>query len=137
MNELILSFSSEYTVFYATLKPEIKYDSNFFLLFDLTLFQSAALVAVANVYESLDETSIRKMVLPKIKLVFEKNQCDLKIVTNVLQCIQRTLDKLDKSQVNKKTTKSISNKKYRPARVFECFFVCLLMKGKFLRSIEL
>lgn len=61
--------------------------------------QGAALVAVTNVYEWLDEVSIRKMVLPKIKLVFEKNQSDLKIVANVLQCIERTLDKLDKSQV--------------------------------------
>lgn len=66
------------------------------------IFQSAALVAVANVYESLDEGSIRKMVLPKIKLVFEKNQSDLKIIANVLQCIERTLDKLDKSQVTRK-----------------------------------
>lgn len=57
-------------------------------------------MAVANVYESLDETSIRKMVLPKIKLVFEKNQSDLKIMANVLQCIERTLEKLDKSQVS-------------------------------------
>lgn len=61
--------------------------------------QSAALVAVANVYESLDELSIRKMVLPKLKVVFEKNQGDLKICCNVLQCIERTLDKLDKAQV--------------------------------------
>lgn len=61
-------------------------------------------MAVANVYESLDETSIRKMVLPKIKLVFEKNQSDLKIVVNVLQCIERTLDKLDKSQVRSTST---------------------------------
>lgn len=57
-------------------------------------------MAVANVYESLDEISIRKMVLPKLKLVFEKNQSDLKIMANVLQCIERTLDKLDKAQVN-------------------------------------
>lgn len=69
-------------------------------LFSFIFVQSAALVAVANVYESLDEMSIRKMVLPKIKLVFEKNQSDLKIVVNVLQCIERTLDKLDKSQVS-------------------------------------
>ena len=40
------------------------------------------------------------MVLPKIKNVFEKNQSDLKIMANVLQCIERTLDKLDKSQVS-------------------------------------
>lgn len=63
--------------------------------------QGAALVAVTNVYEWLDEVSIRKMVMPKIKIVFEKNQSDLKIVSNVLQCIERTLDKLDKSQVKR------------------------------------
>lgn len=57
------------------------------------------MVAVTNVYEWLDEVSIRKMVLPKIKIVFEKNHNDLKIVGNVLSCIERTLDKLDKSQV--------------------------------------
>lgn len=56
---------------------------------------------MTNVYEWLDEVSIRKMVLPKIKIVFERNHNDLKIVANVLQCIERTLDKLDKSQVNR------------------------------------
>lgn len=61
--------------------------------------QSAALVAVANVYEYVDELSIRRMVLPKIKTVFEKNQSDLKIMSNVLQCVERILDKLDKSQI--------------------------------------
>ena len=61
--------------------------------------QSAALVAVANVYEYVDELSIRRMVLPKIKTVFEKNQSDLKIMVNVLQCVERILDKLDKSQI--------------------------------------
>lgn len=61
--------------------------------------QSAALVAVANVYEYVDEMSIRRMVLPKIKAVFEKNQSDLKIMANVLQCVERILDKLDKSQI--------------------------------------
>lgn len=61
-------------------------------------------MAVTNVYEWLDEMSIRKMVLPKIKIVFEKNHNDLKIVANVLQCIERTLDKLDKSQVHTNST---------------------------------
>ncbi|CAO1315978.1 unnamed protein product [Diamesa hyperborea] len=61
--------------------------------------QSAALVAVTNVYEYIDEISIRRMVLPKIKSVFEKNQSDLKIMSNVLQCVERILDRLDKSQI--------------------------------------
>jgi hypothetical protein len=65
----------------------------------LFYLQSAALVAVANVYEYIDEVSIKRMVMPKIKAVYEKNQSDLKIITNVLQCIERILDKLDKSQV--------------------------------------
>lgn len=55
---------------------------------------------MTNVYEYIDEVSIRRMVLPKIKAVFEKNQSDLKIMANVLQCIERTLDKLEKSQVS-------------------------------------
>ncbi|XP_031640158.1 SCY1-like protein 2 isoform X1 [Contarinia nasturtii] len=61
--------------------------------------QGAALLAVTNVYEWLDEVSIRKMILPKIKIVFEKNHNDLKIVERVLQCIELNLDKLDKSQI--------------------------------------
>lgn len=74
--------------------------NNWILYLNFNLFsQSAALVAVTNVYEYLDEHSIRRMVLPKIKNVFEKNQNDIKITVNVLQCIERTLDKLDKSQV--------------------------------------
>lgn len=62
--------------------------------------QSAALVAVTNVYDYLDDITIKKLVLPKLKSVFEKNQSDLKIMGNVLQCVERTLDKLDKSQVS-------------------------------------
>ncbi|XP_055612281.1 SCY1-like protein 2 isoform X2 [Uranotaenia lowii] len=61
--------------------------------------QSAALVAVTNVYDYLDDITIKKLVLPKLKSVFEKNQNDLKIMGNVLQCVERTLDKLDKSQI--------------------------------------
>lgn len=63
------------------------------------LSQSAALVAVTNVSEYLDETSVRRMVLPKTKAVYEKNTSDLKLVLNVLSCIEKTLDKLDKSQI--------------------------------------
>ncbi|KDR18607.1 SCY1-like protein 2, partial [Zootermopsis nevadensis] len=61
--------------------------------------QSAALVAVTNVSEYLDETAIRRMVLPKMKTVYEKNVADLKIVLNVLSCVEKTLDRLDKAQI--------------------------------------
>lgn len=62
-------------------------------------FQGAALVATANVHEIIDEASLRVTVLPKIKAVYEKNALDAKIVGNVITCIERILDKLDRQQV--------------------------------------
>ncbi|KAG8278351.1 hypothetical protein J6590_021244 [Homalodisca vitripennis] len=61
--------------------------------------QTAALVAVTNVSEYLDESSIRRMVLPKMKTVYEKNATDLKIVGNILSCIEKTLDRLERPQI--------------------------------------
>lgn len=54
---------------------------------------------MTNVSEYLDEMAIRRMILPKTKMIYEKNQNDLKIVSNVLSCVERTLDRLDKSQI--------------------------------------
>ena len=66
----------------------------------LCLFvQSAALVAVTNIAPSLDDQMIRKMVLPKTKAVFERNSGDLKLTLNVLACLTRVIDRLDKSAV--------------------------------------
>ncbi|XP_060534730.1 SCY1-like protein 2 isoform X3 [Cylas formicarius] len=69
--------------------------------FDSTTIQvqNAALVAVANIAEYLDETAIRRIVLPKTKIIYERNQNDLKLVSNVLTCVERILDRLDKSQI--------------------------------------
>ncbi|XP_072159341.1 SCY1-like protein 2 isoform X2 [Bemisia tabaci] len=61
--------------------------------------QTAALVAVANVSNYLEETAIRRMVLPKLKLVYEKNAGDIKIDINILVCIQKILDRLDRTQI--------------------------------------
>lgn len=63
--------------------------------------QSAALMAVVNVHERLDDASVRRILMPKIKVVFDKNPTDIKIVLLVLQCIERILDKMEKSQVIK------------------------------------
>lgn len=57
------------------------------------------MVAVANVFDSIDELSIRRMVLPKVKQVFEKNITDPKIVQNVLMCIERVMDRMERAQV--------------------------------------
>lgn len=65
----------------------------------LIIPQSAALQALTNVSEYLDEIAIRRMVLPKMKLVYEKNSNDLKLVGNILACIERTIDKLDRQQI--------------------------------------
>lgn len=39
------------------------------------------------------------MVLPKLKLVYEKNAGDIKIDINILVCIQKILDRLDRTQI--------------------------------------
>lgn len=57
------------------------------------------MVAVTNVSEYLDEAAIRRIILPKTKVIYEKNQSDLKIVSNVLSCVERTIDRLDKNQI--------------------------------------
>ncbi|XP_024936571.1 SCY1-like protein 2 isoform X2 [Cephus cinctus] len=58
--------------------------------------QTAALVAVSNVTEYLDDMAIRRIVLPKLKFAFERNSTDVRILMNVLSCI---LDRLDKQQI--------------------------------------
>lgn len=55
---------------------------------------------MVNLYDLLDEHAIRKIVLPKLKIVFDMNHSDNKIVANVLQCIERIMDKLEKAQVS-------------------------------------
>ncbi|XP_033243930.1 SCY1-like protein 2 isoform X3 [Drosophila miranda] len=71
--------------------------------------QSAAVVAVANVFDSIDELSIRRMVLPKVKLVFEKNITDPKIVQNVLMCIERVMDRMERAQVMEEVLPLLAN----------------------------
>ncbi|XP_020715853.1 SCY1-like protein 2 isoform X1 [Ceratitis capitata] len=61
--------------------------------------QSAAVVAVTNVFDNIEDVSIKRMVIPKVKSVFEKNLADPKIVQNVLICIERLMDKLERAQV--------------------------------------
>ncbi|EEB16558.1 conserved hypothetical protein [Pediculus humanus corporis] len=61
--------------------------------------QSSALVAVTHVSEYLDETAIKRMVLPKTKLVYEKNSTDIKIVLNVLLCLEKCLNRLDRTMI--------------------------------------
>ena len=61
--------------------------------------QNAALICAANISHHLDESSVRKIILPKTKQVYEKYSSDLKIVLNVLTCIEKILDKLERSML--------------------------------------
>ena len=56
-------------------------------------------MAVTNIASSLDDQMIRKMVLPKTKLVFERNAGDLKLTLNVLACLDQVIERLDKSAI--------------------------------------
>ncbi|KAH8345925.1 hypothetical protein KR067_009094, partial [Drosophila pandora] len=92
--------------------------------------QSAAVVAVANVFDSIDELSIRRMVLPKVKLVFEKNITDPKIVQNVLMCIERVMDRMERAQVMDEVLPLLANVRIpdpdiimRTVRIYHKLFV--------------
>ncbi|XP_054086089.1 SCY1-like protein 2 isoform X6 [Zeugodacus cucurbitae] len=71
--------------------------------------QSAAVVAVTNVFDNIEDVSIRRMVIPKVKSVFEKNLADPKIVQNVLICIEVLMDKLDRAQVMEEVLQLLSD----------------------------
>ncbi|KAE9533092.1 hypothetical protein AGLY_009520, partial [Aphis glycines] len=60
---------------------------------------SAAVLAVTNVSQYMDDTAIRRMVLPKLKMVYETNPNDLKIVLNILACLEIILHRLEKQQI--------------------------------------
>ena len=61
--------------------------------------QSAALTAVTNVSTHLEEAAIRRMVLPKMKNVYDCNSNDVRVLGNILNCIEKVLDRLDKQQI--------------------------------------
>lgn len=54
---------------------------------------------MTNIAASLDDQMIRKIVLPKTKLVFERNAGDLKLTLNVLACFDQIIDRLDKAAI--------------------------------------
>ncbi|CAL8102037.1 unnamed protein product [Orchesella dallaii] len=72
-----------------------------FNAFDSTTVQvqNSALISTALVCAYLDDAFIKKTVLPKTKLIYEKYSGDLKIVLNVLGCIEKILPKLDRSMI--------------------------------------
>ncbi|XP_025201585.1 SCY1-like protein 2 [Melanaphis sacchari] len=64
-----------------------------------TPYFCAAVLAVTNVSQYMDDTAIRRMVLPKLKMVYEINPNDLKIVLNILACLEIILHRLEKQQI--------------------------------------
>ncbi|XP_076372839.1 SCY1-like protein 2 [Tachypleus tridentatus] len=60
--------------------------------------QCAALHAVAQVADHLDEGPIRKMILPRTKQVFDNNS-GVKVQANALTCVEKIIDKLEKTDI--------------------------------------
>nr|XP_046909922.1 SCY1-like protein 2 isoform X1 [Dermatophagoides farinae] len=60
--------------------------------------QSAAMSALSQVIDHLDEVTIRRMILPKTKQLFDIN-ADVKIQINILICIEKVIGNLDKSDI--------------------------------------
>ncbi|XP_076052800.1 SCY1-like protein bma [Oratosquilla oratoria] len=61
--------------------------------------QVAAVVASSNASEFLEVESIKKTVLPRTKAIYERNPTDIPLCLTVLGCLERILDKLEKSSI--------------------------------------
>ncbi|EEC12565.1 protein kinase domain-containing protein ppk32, putative [Ixodes scapularis] len=60
--------------------------------------QCAAMHAIAQIADYLEESAVRKMVLPRTKQVFENNT-GVKVRANALTCIEKIIDKLEKTDI--------------------------------------
>ncbi|UXI17099.1 putative palmitoyltransferase [Sarcoptes scabiei] len=60
--------------------------------------QTAAMSALSQVIDHLDEDTVRRMVLPKTKQLFGTN-ADAKIQINILICIEKVIQNLDKADI--------------------------------------
>ncbi|KAK7074754.1 hypothetical protein SK128_003762, partial [Halocaridina rubra] len=61
--------------------------------------QVAAVVAASNASEYLDVEAIKKTVLPRTKDIYEKNPTDIALCLTVLGCIEKILDKLERTAI--------------------------------------
>ncbi|CAL1271739.1 unnamed protein product [Larinioides sclopetarius] len=60
--------------------------------------QCAALQAVTQISDILEEQAVRKMVLPRTKQVFDNNS-GVKVQAIALQCVEKIIDKLEKTNI--------------------------------------
>ncbi|XP_076329759.1 SCY1-like protein 2 [Tachypleus tridentatus] len=85
-----------------TPKADIKADvlPMMYTAFDSTTpqIQSAALHALAQVADFLEENAVRKMILPRTKQVFDSHS-GTKVQANALICIEKVIDKLEKTDI--------------------------------------
>jgi len=63
------------------------------------ILQSASLISASLIADYLDEDFIRKTILPKVKLFYEKYSSDLKVVLNILICLEKIISKLERSTI--------------------------------------
>lgn len=59
----------------------------------------AALLAMQNSSDFIDDKSLHTIVLPKIRGVLEKSQCDVKIVNLVLAFYEKILMRLERGHI--------------------------------------
>lgn len=62
-------------------------------------FQVAAVKAATTTSQNLDPEAIQKRLLPRSKAILEDSSTDVPLTLIVLSCLERTLDKLERSTV--------------------------------------
>lgn len=57
------------------------------------------MISASLIADYLDENFVRKIILPKTKLLYEQHAGDHKIVFNILSCLEKIIPKLERSTI--------------------------------------
>ncbi|CAK1588685.1 unnamed protein product [Parnassius mnemosyne] len=61
--------------------------------------QTASLIAILNVIDHINDDALHNIVLGKVKIMLEKNQCDVKIISLILGFYEKVLTRLERNHV--------------------------------------
>ncbi|CAH2034539.1 unnamed protein product, partial [Iphiclides podalirius] len=61
--------------------------------------QTASLIAIQNVSDSIEDKHLHNIVLGKVKILLEKNQSDVKIISLVLGFFEKVLTRLERNHI--------------------------------------
>ncbi|CAG5007260.1 unnamed protein product [Parnassius apollo] len=61
--------------------------------------QTASLIAIQNVIDHINDDALHNIILGKVKILLEKNQCDVKIISLILGFYEKVLTRLERNHI--------------------------------------